>query len=190
MSVKAEGVMKAMAATTQIDMGHQSHPLLGQLVADTEHGGQIGVLRAVAPDVDDIRLEPVFKVPVTPPVAWLRPAAGGTEWTTSLDAIEEVLGANAPGTRLPAAASRPAANRKRRRRRKPHGRSSMCRHDPPCPSSQSPDRDAAKSLTRDFVAGWSLLCNGVLLFDDTGELLPDGSSISPNRRYCTAQGAL
>ncbi|AUH45022.1 DUF5999 family protein [Streptomyces sp. CMB-StM0423] len=66
----------------------------------------------------------------------------------------------------------------------------MCRHDPPCPSSQSPDRDAAKSLTSDFVAGWSLLCNGVLLFDDTGELLPDGSIISPNRRYCTAQGAL
>ncbi|MHA4818951.1 DUF5999 family protein [Streptomyces aculeolatus] len=66
----------------------------------------------------------------------------------------------------------------------------MCRHAPPCPSSQSPDRDAAKTLTRDFVTGWSLLCNGVLLFDDTGELLPDGSIISPNCRYRTAQGAL
>jgi hypothetical protein len=29
--------------------------------------------------------------------------------------------------------------------------------------------------------GWSLLCNGVLLFDDTGELLPDGEIIAPHR---------
>ncbi|NYH41097.1 hypothetical protein HNR22_000824 [Micromonospora jinlongensis] len=29
--------------------------------------------------------------------------------------------------------------------------------------------------------GWSLLCNGVIVFEDTGELLPDGSSIAPHR---------
>jgi hypothetical protein len=29
--------------------------------------------------------------------------------------------------------------------------------------------------------GWSLLCNGVIIFEDTGELLPDGSSIAPHR---------
>jgi hypothetical protein len=29
--------------------------------------------------------------------------------------------------------------------------------------------------------GWSLLCNGIVLFDDTGELLPDGQSIAPHR---------
>jgi len=29
--------------------------------------------------------------------------------------------------------------------------------------------------------GWSLLCNGVVLFDDTGELLPDGRPIPPRR---------
>ncbi|MGJ7015128.1 hypothetical protein J2Z78_000616 [Streptomyces griseorubens] len=29
--------------------------------------------------------------------------------------------------------------------------------------------------------GWSLLCNGVVLFEDTGELLPDGSIIAPQR---------
>jgi hypothetical protein len=29
--------------------------------------------------------------------------------------------------------------------------------------------------------GWSLLCNGVILFDDTGELLPDGRAIAPRR---------
>lgn len=29
--------------------------------------------------------------------------------------------------------------------------------------------------------GWSLLCNGVVLFEDTGELLPDGQIIAPHR---------
>jgi hypothetical protein len=29
--------------------------------------------------------------------------------------------------------------------------------------------------------GWSLLCNGIVLFDDTGALLPDGQSIPPRR---------
>jgi hypothetical protein len=28
--------------------------------------------------------------------------------------------------------------------------------------------------------GWSLLCNGVVLFDDMGELLPDGEVIDPH----------
>lgn len=26
-----------------------------------------------------------------------------------------------------------------------------------------------------------MLCNGVIVFDDTGELLPDGSAIAPHR---------
>jgi hypothetical protein len=29
--------------------------------------------------------------------------------------------------------------------------------------------------------GWSLLCNGVVVFEDTGELLPDGGVIDPHR---------
>jgi hypothetical protein len=29
--------------------------------------------------------------------------------------------------------------------------------------------------------GWSLLCNGVVLFTDAGELLPDGRTIEPRR---------
>jgi Family of unknown function (DUF5999) len=28
---------------------------------------------------------------------------------------------------------------------------------------------------------WSLLCNGVVLFEDTGELLPSGAAIPPHR---------
>jgi hypothetical protein len=27
--------------------------------------------------------------------------------------------------------------------------------------------------------GWSLLCNGIVLFDDAGMLLPDGEAIVP-----------
>lgn len=29
--------------------------------------------------------------------------------------------------------------------------------------------------------GWSLLCNGVVLFEDTGEVLPNGDVIGPHR---------
>jgi Family of unknown function (DUF5999) len=28
--------------------------------------------------------------------------------------------------------------------------------------------------------GWSLLCNGVVVFEDTGDLLPDGRIIAPH----------
>ncbi|MGW7199411.1 DUF5999 family protein [Streptomyces chryseus] len=57
----------------------------------------------------------------------------------------------------------------------------MCRHDPPCPAATAPDREAAKVTTRDGVLGWALLCNGTLVFDDTGSLLPDGRIIAPHR---------
>jgi hypothetical protein len=29
--------------------------------------------------------------------------------------------------------------------------------------------------------GWSLLCNSVVVFEDTGDLLPDGTIIAPHR---------
>ncbi|MFF3349225.1 DUF5999 family protein [Streptomyces sp. NPDC002779] len=29
--------------------------------------------------------------------------------------------------------------------------------------------------------GWSLLCDGTIVFDDSGELLPDGRVVSPQR---------
>ncbi|MEH0535775.1 DUF5999 family protein [Streptomyces scabiei] len=57
----------------------------------------------------------------------------------------------------------------------------MCRHDPPCPVAEASDREAAMAVLRDDVLGWTLLCNGVLLFADTGELLPDGRIIAPHR---------
>jgi hypothetical protein len=57
----------------------------------------------------------------------------------------------------------------------------MCSHEPPCPSSRDVDREAARTVASHPEQGWSLLCNGVVLFDDTGELLPDGSVIAPHR---------
>ncbi|MCX4773733.1 DUF5999 family protein [Streptomyces sp. NBC_01285] len=57
----------------------------------------------------------------------------------------------------------------------------MCAHNPPCPVAEAPDREAAQPLRHRPEQGWSLLCNGVLLFEDTGELLPDGRVITPHR---------
>ncbi|GAB3442639.1 DUF5999 family protein [Streptomonospora sediminis] len=57
----------------------------------------------------------------------------------------------------------------------------MCRHQPECPSCQDIDREAARVIADHPEQGWSLLCNGVVVFDDTGELLPNGSAIAPHR---------
>lgn len=54
---------------------HRSHPWLGREVTDTATG-RTGVLRAIAPDVDQPRL-----------VAWLAPVGGGKEWTTDPRAL-------------------------------------------------------------------------------------------------------
>ncbi len=61
----------------------------------------------------------------------------------------------------------------------------ICEHVPPCPKATDPDRDAARVVAAYPQQGWSLLCNGVVVFDDTGELLPDGSEVPPHRpRVC------
>jgi hypothetical protein len=57
----------------------------------------------------------------------------------------------------------------------------MCPHEPSCPSADAPDREAARTIAAHPEQGWSLLCNGVVLFEDTGELLPNGSVIAPHR---------
>jgi len=56
-----------------------------------------------------------------------------------------------------------------------------CPHQPPCPRADAIDRDAAHVIAAVPEQGWSLLCNGVILFDDTGELLPDGRTVPPQR---------
>jgi hypothetical protein len=50
----------------------------------------------------------------------------------------------------------------------------MCQHSPACPDAASPDHDAARVVSSHPEQGWSLLCNGVVVFEDTGEILPDG----------------
>ncbi len=55
----------------------------------------------------------------------------------------------------------------------------MCQHQPHCPDPHAPDRMAAKAMVSHPEQGWSLLCNGVVLFEDAGELLPDGRAVSP-----------
>jgi hypothetical protein len=55
----------------------------------------------------------------------------------------------------------------------------MCQHQPRCPDAMAPDHHTARVVATHPEQGWSLLCNGVVLFDDTGELLPDGRAISP-----------
>lgn len=58
---------------------------------------------------------------------------------------------------------------------------SLCRHSPKCPTAGSPDREAARTVAAHPEQGWSLLCNSVLVFDDTGDLLPDGQVVGPHR---------
>jgi hypothetical protein len=57
----------------------------------------------------------------------------------------------------------------------------VCPHQPPCPTADSPARETARLITACPEQGWSRLCNGILHFEDTGELLPDGTVIAPHR---------
>ena len=57
----------------------------------------------------------------------------------------------------------------------------MCSHPVPCPPAEAIDHDAARVVVSFPEQGWSLLCNGVIVFDDTGELLPDGRIVAPHR---------
>jgi hypothetical protein len=62
----------------------------------------------------------------------------------------------------------------------PDGRPEVCPHAPPCPPPETPGRLAARVIVSHPGQGWSLLCNAVVLFHDTGALLPDGSVIEPD----------
>ena len=57
----------------------------------------------------------------------------------------------------------------------------MCQHQRPCPPADAVDHDAARVVATFPEQGWSLLCNGVILFEDTGEILPDGRCVGPQR---------
>jgi uncharacterized protein DUF5999 len=57
----------------------------------------------------------------------------------------------------------------------------MCSHMPECPAAEAPDREAAQVVSAHPEQGWSLLCNGVILFEDDGEILPNGNAVAPPR---------
>ena len=55
-----------------------------------------------------------------------------------------------------------------------HSSAKNCPHFPQCPSADAIDRDAAHVVAAHPEQGWSLLCNGVVIFEDLGEILPNG----------------
>jgi hypothetical protein len=61
-----------------------------------------------------------------------------------------------------------------------------CSHEPRCPGAYDADHGAARVVSCHPEQGWSLLCNGVVLFDDTGEILPDGHCTHARRADLTA----
>jgi hypothetical protein len=65
----------------------------------------------------------------------------------------------------------------------------MCQHQPRCPDWLAPDCLAARVVAAQPGQGWSLLCNGVVLFEDGGELLPDGRAVAPARPRLAALAA-
>ena len=54
-----------------------------------------------------------------------------------------------------------------------------CPHRPRCPSALAHDRSGARTMASHPEQGWSLLCNGVVIFDDGGALLPGGRAVPP-----------
>ena len=59
----------------------------------------------------------------------------------------------------------------------------MCLHTPCCPPADDVAHEAARVVASHPEQGWSLLCNGVVVFEDTGEILPDGSVVAPHRPH-------
>jgi len=60
----------------------------------------------------------------------------------------------------------------------------MCSRQPSCPSAGRSDRDDradAHIVSAHPEQGWYLFCDGAIVFDDTGALLPDGQVVGPHR---------
>ena len=58
-----------------------------------------------------------------------------------------------------------------RRRQRATSRAATCRHDPPCSAATQPGRLAAVIIAAHPEQGWHLLCNEIVVFDDSGYLL-------------------
>jgi anti-sigma regulatory factor (Ser/Thr protein kinase) len=125
--------------------------------------GQRGGTRAVAND----SAGPGKTVSVT-----VRLAAGGRPVTdASARTARRIHAGTPPGTGAPPRAGASCPGR----------RPVMCQHAPPCPPAHAPDREAARIIAGHPEQGWNLLCNAIVLFEDTGMLLPDGTVTEPHR---------
>lgn len=51
-----------------------------------------------------------------------------------------------------------------------------CQHRPSCPPASARDHAAARIVAFHPEQGWWLLCNGVIVFDDGGELVTEDCS--------------
>lgn len=65
----------------------------------------------------------------------------------------------------------------------------MCDHQPPCPTARDEHRADACRRSIHADQGWALLCNGVILFEDGGVLLPTGEALAPPVRRLAASAA-
>ena len=65
----------------------------------------------------------------------------------------------------------------------------MCTHWPTCPTAHESAKYAARVVSAQPEQGWSLLCNGVVVFEDTGALLPTGEGVAPARPHVSSSVA-
>jgi hypothetical protein len=56
---------------------------------------------------------------------------------------------------------------------------SVCNHISRCPAATAPERLAARAVVQHPEQGWTLLCNGIVVFEDGGLLLPSGAAVPP-----------
>ncbi|MET8760051.1 DUF5999 family protein [Lentzea sp. NPDC004782] len=55
----------------------------------------------------------------------------------------------------------------------------MCQHEPHCPAAEDPRGQWAEIAVSHPEQGWYLLCNGIVLFDDGGLMLPGHRVVAP-----------
>lgn len=163
-------------------------PVGGVARACVQHGAVgLGVL-AMLPVVTAVRSAQAVRA------ARSARASGVTEHTTS-GMTEHTPGdaTHTSGEAVRSARGQAQGDRKAHRRsrrvadrRPPEMVIPMCSHRPACPSAEALDHDAAKVVVTHPDQGWSLLCNGVVLFDDLGEILPDGGVRGTGRQQQVA----
>ncbi|OQR62979.1 hypothetical protein B6E66_16450 [Streptomyces maremycinicus] len=57
----------------------------------------------------------------------------------------------------------------------------MCSHRLPRASADARPVGLAHIVAAHPEQGWYLMCDGTIVFDDSGELLPDGRAVDPHR---------